>query len=356
MAFQPLNNPGSGIRSWTQIPSFSREALNIKNKQGVPLEIPGVFYNQWVPTPGTLTSGTVTNNGQSLIGALQLGGGTATVLPFGGDSTLASITSSSGALCTVTTSTFMPTTLNYDQYPIVFTPATTGTNTLPSNLSFGTVYYAQWVSLTTFKLAATPNGTTIPYVSAIVGTIYVQSAMAVLGGTYGYYGSPWMPAGFLNASDNMTTDNYAQTSSSPGVNIHYEIQGHKIGTGTNAFAVTPGLVSGAGTWTAITATGSAQAAVSAGPFPFFISGDIVIQQYGQTAVTAPYTAIALIRCSQLTSVYSAAGTHTEACNIWTKTVSIDVTQAYALDVRYLAATPAIGEYMEPLMVRYTAMN
>jgi hypothetical protein len=356
MALQPQNNPGSGIQSWTQIPSVSRDAFNLKTKQGAQMEIPGVFYNQWVPTPATVTSGTVTNNGQSLIGALQLGGGTATVLPLGGDSTLASITSSSGALCTVTTSTFMPTTLNYDQYPIVFTAATTGTNTLPSNLSFGTVYYAQWVSGTTFRLAATPNGTTIPYVSAIVGTIYVQSAMAVLGGQYGYYGSPWIPAGFFSASEGMTTNGFGQNSTFPGVSIHYEIQGHKIGTGTNTFAVTPGLVSAAGTWTAITAAGSALAAVSAGPFPFFISGDVIIQQYGQTAVNSPYTAIAMIRCSNLLSVYSAAGTHTEAINIWAKTVSLDVTQAWALDVRYLAGTPVVGEYLEPLMVRYTSMN
>ena len=348
------NNPTSGIPSQTAIFPVSRDALNFKSKQGVISEIPGCFYNQFVPTPATVTSGTVTNNGQSLIGALQLGGGTATVLPLGGDSTLASITSSSGALCTVTTSTFMPTTLNYDQYPIVFTLGTNGV--LPTNLTAGTIYYAQWVSGTTFRLAASPNGTVIPYVSGITGTIYVQSAMAVLGAGIGYYGSPWLPAGFLSASEGIPQNNYAANSSFPGVSIHYEIQGHKIGTGTNNFAVTPGLVSGAGIWTAITATGSAQAAVSAGPFPFFVTGDMVIQQYGQAAIASPYTAIAMIRCSQLTSVYSAAGTHTEAVNIWTKTVSLDVTQPYALDVRYLAATPAIGEYMEPLMVRFTAYN
>ena len=154
------NNPTSGIPSQTAIFPVSRDALNFKSKQGVVSEIPGCFYNQFVPTPATVTSGTVTNNGQSLIGALQLGGGTATVLPLGGDSTLASITSSSGALCTVTTSTFMPTTLNYDQYPIVFTLGTNGV--LPTNLTAGTIYYAQWVSGTTFRLAASPNGTVIP--------------------------------------------------------------------------------------------------------------------------------------------------------------------------------------------------
>ena len=356
MATTYPNQPTSGNPSQTPIFPVSKDANSFKTKQELLLEVPGVFYNQFVPTPATVTSGTVTSNGQSLIGALQLGGGTATVAPLGGDSTLASITSSTGALCTVTTSTWMPTTLNYDQYPIVFVPATTGTNTLPSNLSAYTVYYAQWVSGSTFKLSATPNGTVIPYVSAVTGTFYVQSAMAVLGPGIGYYGSPWMPAGFLSATEGLNNIGYGLNSLSPGVSIHYEIQGHKTGTGTNNFAVTPGLVSGAGTWTAITATGSAQAAVNAGPFPFTISGDVIIQQYGQAAVASPYTAIAMVRCSQLTSVYSAAGTHTEACNIWTKTVSLDITQPYALDVRYLAATPVIGEYMEPIFVRYTALN
>jgi hypothetical protein len=353
MATTNPNNPTSGVPSQTPIFPLSKDQLWAKTKQGLQMEIPGCFYNQFVPTPATVTSGTVTSNGQSLVGALQLGGATATTLPLGGDAA-ATFSSSGGLLATIATSNFMPTTLNYNMFPVTFVPAAGAV--LPTGIVQGVTYYWNWVSATTGNLSATPNGSVIAYTNAGSGTIYCQSAMAVLGPGIGYFGSPWLPAGFLQAAEGLTSIGYGLNSNFPGVSIHYEIQGHKIGTGTNNFAVTPGLISGAGTWTAITATGSALAAVSAGPFPFYITGDIVIQQYGQAAIASPYTAIAMIRCSQLMSVYSAAGTHTEAVNIWAKTVSLDITQQYALDVRYLAATPAIGEYMEPVLVRMLAYN
>jgi hypothetical protein len=350
MATSNPNNPASAIPSWNPILPVSKDAFQSKTKQFATLEIPGCFYNQWVPTAATVTSGTVTNNGQSLIAGLQLGGATATTAPLGGDAVV-TFSSNSGLLCTIATSDFMPTTLNYDQYPVTFT---TTSGTLPTGITANTLYYWQWVSATTGRLALTPGGTAIAYTNAGSGTIYCQAASASIG--YGYYGSPWLPAGFLQASEGMGTLNYSTSSAFPGCSIHVDIMGHKIGTGTNNFAVTPGLYSTAGTWTALTATGSALAAVNAGPFPFINSTDIIIQQYGPATATTAYTAACMIRCVNVLSVYSAAGTHTEAVNIFTKTTSLDLTQQYAVDVRYLAATPVIGEYMEPLFVRMIAYN
>ena len=327
--------------SQTPIYPVSPESLQYKTKFGLKHEIPGIFYNQYFPTPATKTSGTVTNNGLSLIGALQLGGGTATTLPLGGDAAC-TFSSSGGLLCTLTTSGFMPTTLNYNYFPVTFT--TSGAGVLPTGLTAGTVYYWNWVSANTGNLSLTPGGAVIAYTNAGTATILCQSAMASVG--YGYYGSPWIPAGGLAASDTIS----AGGLTSPGATYRIEIIGHKIGTTTNNYAVTPGLYSAAGTWTALTATGSAIAAVNAGPFPFYNVTDIQVQMYGSTSTTA------LIRCVNSLSVYSAAGTHTESVNIFAATTSLDLTQSYAFDVRYLAATPVVGEYMEPILVRMTAYN
>ena len=352
MAVSNPNNPASAIPSWNTVLPVSKDAFQSKTKQMANLEIPGCFYNQWVPTAATLTSGTVTSNGQSLIAANQLGGLTSTTLPWGGDA-VATFSSSSGLLCTIATSSFMPTTLNYDQYPVSFTVSAAGV--LPTGLTAGTVYYWQWVSATTGRLALTPGGTAIAYTDAGTATIYCKAASALLG--YGYYGSPTLPAGFLQASEGMGSLNYSTSSSFPGCSIHVDMMGHKIGTGTNAFAVTPGFVSAAGTWTALTATGSALAAVNGGPFPFVYSADIIVQQYGPaTSATTAFTSACLVRCVSMLSVYSAAGTHTEACNIFTKSVAFDLTQPWTIDVRYLAATPAVAEYMEPIFCRMIAYN
>ena len=332
------------------------DSLQRKTKIGAPMELPGIFYNQYVPTAATLTSGTVTNNGQSLIGALQLGGGTATTLPFGGDAVV-TFSSSTGLLCSFTTSSFMPTTLNYDQFPVQFVPASGAV--LPTGILANTIYYAQWVSATTVKLAATPNGSVIPYTNAGSGTIYCQAAPV------GFWGSPWLPAGALAASDTLNFSS-ANSVTTPGSSYRIEVYGHKIGATTNNYVVSSGLVSGAGTWTQLIGSGN-MAAIAVGPFPFKIVTDIYIQQYGQTAVTSPYTAIAMIKTMQEVTVYGAAGGTAGGTGntvgmltltnpITTKVVSLDVTQPYAFDVRYLAATPAVGEYMEPLWVRMWAFN
>jgi hypothetical protein len=306
------------------------------------MEIPGLFYNQYVPTAATISSGTVTNSGLSMIGALQLGSLTSGTLPLGGTA-VATFSSSSGLLATIATSSFMPTTLNYDQFPVTFT---TSTGTLPTGLTAGTVYYWQWKSATTGNLALTPNGTAIAYTDAGSGTIYCQAASAAIPGT-GYYGSPWLPAGLFAAQDNM----YNGIMNGNGCTLRVEVFGHKIGTGTNTFTITPGLVAlGSNTFTALTA-GSTIAAVSAGPFPFSSVTDIQIQQYGTT--TAP---IAIIKTVNTNQVFSSATTNTWSTNVFAKTVSLDITQGYALDVRYIATTPVIGEYCEPLIVRMWAFN
>jgi len=325
-----------GIPSTNQTVPFSREALQLKSKIGNSIEIPGLVYSQYTPTAATVTSGTVTSSGQSLIGALQLGGGTATTLPLGGDAAV-TFSSSSGLLASFTTSSFMPTTLNYDQMPVKFVPASGAV--LPTGLLANTTYYWQWVSATTGRLALVPGGTVIAYTDAGSGTIYCQAATQ-------YWGSPVLPAGFLQVSDVLAQTNVTTIPSS-GFMMRCEILGHKTGTGTNSYTVTPGLLSPAGTFTALTA-GSALAAVSAGPFPFRITTDLVVQQYAASS--------AMVRAVCEMQVFSTTSTNTWSTGIWAKTTSLDLTQPYSLDVRYLAATPAVGEYMEPLIVRMWAYN
>lgn len=325
-----------GVPSTNQVVPFSREALQLKSKLGNSMEIPGLFYTQYTPTAATLTSGTVTDNGLSMVGALQLGSTTAGTLPLGGTAAV-TFSSSTGLLASFTTSSFMPTTLNYDQMPVKFVPASGAV--LPTGIQANTVYYWQWVSATTGRLALTPGGTVIAYTDAGSGTIYCQAASQ-------YWGSPWLNAGFLQVSDILSQATVG-TYPNPGCMLHVEILGHKIGTTTNNYTVTTGLVTPAGAWTAISSAGTL-AAVAAGPFPFKIQSDILVQQYGATN--------AMLRCAQRVEVYSAAGTYTTSYNIWAKTTSLDLTQPYALDVRYIGATPAVGEYMEPLSVRMWADN
>jgi hypothetical protein len=238
----------------------------------------------------------------------------------------------------------MPTTLNYDQFPVTFTLGASGV--LPTGITLGTVYYWQWVSATTGKLALTPNGAVIAYTDAGSGTLYCQAASAAIPQT-GYYGSPWMPAGFLAAQDNMA---YGIMNGS-GMTLRCEIIGHQTGTTTNVTTIVPGLVAtGTNTFTALTA-GSALARVATGPFPFKIVADTTIQVYGTT--TAP---IGLARTVLEYTVYSAAATVTSSMSLIAKTVSLDLTQGYAYDVRILQATPVVGEYLEPTTVRMWAFN
>jgi hypothetical protein len=324
--------------SQTPIYQSNPENLQFKAKKGQPLEIPGLFYNQYVPTAANLTSGTVTNSGASLVGALQLGTTTAGTLPLGGTAAV-TFSSSSGLLVTFTTSSFMPTTLNYNDYPVTF--AVTGAGVLPTGITAGTVYYWQWVSAITGRLALTPGGTAIAYTDAGTATVYCQAASAAIAGV-GYYGSPWMNAGFLGAAEGL-----AVPAVLPGCVLRCEIWGHSIGTTTNVTTITPGLISSAGTFTALTA-GSALARVSAGPFPFKITADTIIQQYGVSNAVA--------RTVLEYTVYSATSTVTQSMNISAKVTSLDLTQRYAYDVRALQATPAVAEYLEPLSVKMWAFN
>jgi hypothetical protein len=324
--------------STTPIYPVDPNSLQSKAKLGAKLEIPGLFYNQYVPTAANLTSGTVTNSGLSLIGAHQLGTTTAGTLPLGGTAAV-TFSSSSGLLASFTTSSFMPTTLNYDQLPVVITPAAGAV--MPTGLIAGQVYYWQWVSATTGKFALTPSGTVIAYTDAGSGTLYCQAASAAVPGT-GYWGSPWLPAGALEASEGI-----ADTILHSGCTIRTEILGHATGTTTNVTTITPGLLSPTGTFTALTA-GSALARVAAGPFPFKITCDLIVQQYNSTN--------AMIRGVLEYVVYSTTTTHTESMNIFAKTTSLDLTQPYAPDIRILQATPVVGEYIEPLTVRMWAFN
>ena len=320
-----------------------QDSLASKAKLGTKMQIPGVFYSQYTPTAATLTSGTVTNSGLSLIGAHQLGSTTAGTLPLGGTAAV-TFSSSSGLLVSFTTSSFMPTTAEYDQFPVTFTTSAAGV--LPTGLTAGTVYYWQWVSATTGRLALTPNGTVIAYTDGGTATIYCQAASAAIPGT-GYNGSPWLPAGFFAAQDNMSNG----VMNGNGFGFHIDIIGHKLGTGTNTYTITPGLLaSGSNTFTSLM-TKTALAAVNAGPFPFYWSQDTWVQVYGTTA--AP---IAQIRTSALLQVFSASLTSTYSSDIVTKTVSLDATASYAPDVRYIAGTPAVAEYVAPLLVRMTAFN
>jgi hypothetical protein len=334
----------AGVPSTNQLLPFSGEALQNKSKMGLPLALPGLFYLQTTPSAANLSSGTVTDNGLSLIGANQLGSTTAGTLPWGGTAAV-TFSSSSGLLCSFTTSSFMPTTLNYDQFPVKFSG--TGTYVLPTGILANTTYYWQWVSASTGRLALTPGGTAIAYTDAGSGTMYCQAATI-------YSGSPQLPAGFLQ---NALTLNQATPSSgpAPGCHIKIEIIGNATSTTTNVTTVTPGFVSGAGTWTALTA-GSALARVNAGPFPFRTTVDMVIQQYGMSAVTSPYNAIGMVRTVCEHRVYSTTSTNTSSMNIFAKTVSLDLTAPLTLDVRAIHATPAVAEYLEPLIVKMWAYN
>ena len=323
---------------------MSRESLQLKSKMGNSLEIPGLFYSQFTPSASNVTSGTVTDNGLSLIGANQLGTTTAGTLPLGGTAAV-TFSSSTGLLCSFTTSNFMPTTLIYDQMPVKFTGS--GVYVLPTGILEGVVYYWQWVSGTTGKLAATPGGTVIAYTDAGSGTIYCRAATQ-------YWGSPILPAGFFMVSDTLN----AQAATSIGVagtHIRVEIEGNTTGTTTNVTTIMPGLITAAGAWTGLTA-GSALARVAAGPFPFRIAADIIVQQYGQAAITSTYANIGMIKACCKYNVYSTTTTNTSSKNLWAKTVSLDLTSQLTVDVRDIHATPVVGEYEEPVFVRMWAYN
>lgn len=342
----------AGIPSTNQILPFSGEALQRKTKLGAPLELPGLFYNQATPSPAVqVSSGTVTNSGTSFIGAFNLGQLTTSTAPWGGDCAV-TFSSSSGLLATTATSGPFPTTLNYDQFPVTFSaPA----GVLPTGIVGGQTYYWQWVSATTGRLSATPGGTVIAYTDAGSGTIYMQARAA-------YWGSPFVPAGFLQASDGLAQATPASFPQS-GSLYRIEIMGHKTGASISNTTISAGLVTGAGATSYVNLISSAALAqVVVGPFPFKIAVDIEIQQYGLAAASSPYVQ-AMIKSMMEVQIYTAASGINTTAAAWswaapiaTKVTSIDTTQALGFDVRALDATPNVGNYYEPLIVRMWAYN
>ena len=89
--------------------------------------------------------------------------------------------------------------------------------------------------------------------------------------------------------------------------------------------------------------------------PFF-RRDIIIQQYGTTAVTSTYNAIGMIKSFIDLEQPASAGTSAKGLGVAVKSVALDLTQSYAVDVRTLQATPVVGEYYEPTIVRMWAYN
>lgn len=334
----------AGVPSTNLASPVPYEALQFKSKVGAKMSLPALIYIQPCPTAATLTSGTVVNDGQSLIGAYQLGGGTATTLSWGGDAAV-TFSSSSGLLASFTTSSFLPTTLNYDQLPIRFIGASGAV--APTGITFGTLYYAQWVSATTIRIATSPGGTVIAYTDAGSGTIYCQAQTQ-------YWGSPWLPAGGLASSDSLglTAGSFPQSGSM----YRIEIGGHRKGTGTNNVTLKTGLVTTAGatSWTAAT-TGVTLANTNTGPFNFTYTADIIVQQYGSSAISSPYVQ-GMVRSVESLEMWSSATAKTNSSAIYAKVTSIDLTQPLGFDVRYIAATPAVGEYLEPLYCRIWAYN
>ena len=333
---------------------MSREALQLKSKLGVPMEIPGLFYNQTAPSPAVgLTSGTVTNSGSSMITYFQNGQLTTSTAPWGGDAVV-TFSSSSGLLATMATSDPYPDTLNYNDYPIKLVGAANAV--APTGTVFGQVYYLQWVSATTFRLAATPGGSVIAYTDAGSGTMYVYAVGS-------YWGTPFVPAGFLQASDSL---NQGPAGSYPqsGSTYRIEIIGSHTAATTSTATITTGLVTSAGatSFTSLIAT-AAVAQVVVGPFPFKITTDIMIQQYGvATTAVSPYVA-ASIRAMTEVQIYTAASGINTTAAAWsfaapatTKVVSIDTTVPLGFDVRFLDGTPNIGNIWEPLWVRMWAHN
>ena len=344
----------AGIPNTNQILPFSREALQLKSKLGNPMELPGLFYSQYTPTAANCNTGTVTNSGASMIGALQKGIVQSGTTPWGG-ATIVTASSSTGLLITLSTAAaWLPTTLNYNDMPVQLV-ATAG-SVLPTGVNAGQTYYWQWASSTTGKLALTPGGNPLAYVDAGSGTLYLLAATL-------YWGSPTLPAGFLQVSDTL---NQATPSSNPapGCIIHGEILGSITSAGTGNIKVDAGFntAGDATNFTAMTSAGNV-ALTAVGPFPFLYTFDWVVQQYGQSSIAAPYTAAGRLRAvSELvvggaatysTAVAAAYNVYSRA--LWTSN-TIDLTVPLTVDVRGLLGTPATGTYIEPLCVRLWAYN
>jgi len=332
---------------------MSREALQLKSKQGANLDIPGLFYNQPCPSAAVgISTGTVTNSGSSLIGAYQLGQLTTSTLPWGGDAAV-TFSSSNGLLGTTATAGPFITTLNYMDYPVKIALAAGAV--APTGLIPGQTYYYKWVSATTGNFSLTPGGAAIAYTDAGSGTMYLQAATL-------YWGSPFVPAGFLQAADTL---NFSTAGSFPqsGSMYRIEIIGSHTAATTSTATFTAGLVTSAGatSFTSLIAS-AALAQVAVGPFPFKITADIIIQQYGAAAISSPY-AQSIIRSMMEVQIYTAASGINTTAAAWSwaapataRVVALDTTVPVGFDVRVLDGTPNIGNYWETLGVRMWAYN
>ena len=340
------NNPATAVPSWTPLPQANLEAYNFKSKQLAKMEIPGIFYNQYTPTAANCNTGTVTSNGASMIGANQIGvaqGGTA---PLG---VVTIVTIATTGLVTISTAAAWLPTNNYNNMPVTLSVSTSGV--LPLGLFANTIYYWQWVTSTTGNLALTPGGTTVAPTTTGTATIYLSAATQ-------YYGSPIIPAGFLQAAEALGQIQ-GNTSAFPGVAIRGEIAGSITSAGTGNIQMAAGVYNAAGTWTALTGAAANVALAAVGPFPFWYTFEFIVQQYGPASVSGQYANIAQVRGWGRFIGAQAATSGTAditSTNIWASTTSLDLTQQYTIDARALLGTPATGTYIEPLTVRLWAIN
>lgn len=330
-----------GVPNTVPLVPFSREALQNKMKYGNVLELPGVLYNQYTPTAANCNTG---STAASLIGQNQKGIIASGTTPLGGTTTV-TFSSSSGLLATLSAASWLPTTLNYNDFPVIFSPASGAT--LPTGIIAGQLYYWQWVSSTTGRLALTPGGTVIPYTNAGSGTIYMQASSQ-------YWGNANLPAGFFQAADTLYQAP-ANSLTTPGTRIKGEIWGTITSAGTGTIAFDFGLLNSAGTFTSLSDGGTATALTAVGPFPFWYNFEFVVQQYGQSSIASPYVAAGVVRSVGSLRKGITAASELLINNAATKTV-IDLTQAWTIEARATLGTPATGTYIEPLSVKITVDN
>jgi hypothetical protein len=337
-------NPTSGVQSQTAIFPVSKDGLNFKTKQLAQMEIPGIFYNQCCPSAAINDNATAI----SVIGANYIGqavGGTSAT----GAATAVTYVAATGVF-TMATAGWMPTTLNYNLFPVIINFTAGGA--VPTVFNAGQVYYANWVSANTFTLSATPGGTAISG-GGTGTTVTVQAATQ-------YWGSPLIPAGFLCPAEGMTNPGYCTTSAYGGVRIHGEVLGSVTTAGTPTTLFSAGLINGAGTYTALTGASTAIAIAAVGPFPFTYVFDLICQNYGPATVAGTaYANTGLIRGYGRWTISQAntdATADVYAINLWAASTALDLTAAYTVDCRFTFGTAAATTWLEPLSVQLWAYN
>jgi hypothetical protein len=338
------NQPTSGIPSQTPIYSVSKDSLSFKTKQLATLELPGIFYNQCAPTAANCDiTGAVSVVGANYIGQAQTGTSAT------GAATAVTYVSATGVF-TIATAGWMPTTLNYNFFPVIINFS--GTGAVPTTFIAGSTYYANWVSANTFTLSATIGGTAISG-GGTGTTVTVQAATP-------YWGSPYMPAGFLMPTEGMTTIGYGSNSNFGGVRLHGEILGNLTSAGTGTTLFSAGVIGPTGTYTALTGASTAIAVAAVGPFPFRYDFDLVCQQYGPAVLAGTtFGNLGLIRGSGRALISQANNSGTAdvfAVNLWAASQALDLTLGYTLDARFTFGTPAAGTYLEPLSVAFWSYN